>query len=281
MKKRISDVLQAGKRTLEEAGIEDAAIDAWLLLEWITGMSRASYLAHSQDEMQEDKEKAYQDAIAERAKRIPLQHITKEQYFMGFPFYVNEHVLIPRQDTEILVEEGLKRVQAGDQILDLCTGSGCIAISMKKMAKESVSVTAADLSTKALAVAEKNAKELEAEIRFVQGDLFEAIEETYNMILSNPPYIPTDVIAGLQKEVKCFDPFMALDGKEDGLYFYKKIIKDSVRYLAAEGWLIFEIGHDQKDAVMQLLEEEQFTEIFAKKDLAGLDRVVGGRYIKR
>ena len=204
---------------------------------------------------------------------------------MGYPFYVNEHVLIPRQDTEVLVEEALKLIKPGIEILDMCTGSGCILLSILKMGKEryhlqNLTGTGVDVSSEALKVAGQNLKRLGVEAIFLQSDLFAEIgsEKRYDMIVSNPPYIRTAVIEELQEEVRLHDPYIALDGKEDGLFFYRKIIAESRNHLKYGGSLLFEIGYDQGEAVSQMMKTNGYQDIFIKKDLAGLDRVVAGRY---
>lgn len=196
---------------------------------------------------------------------------------MGYPFYVDEHVLIPRQDTETLAEEALKVLKPGMQVLDLCTGSGCILISLMKMC-EGLYGTGSDISEEALEVARKNACRLEVNATFIRSSLFEHISGRYNLIVSNPPYICTSVIQELQEEVRLHDPFIALDGKEDGLYFYREIIKAGGGYLKPGGYLMFEIGYDQGTEVASLMEKHGYRNIMVKKDLAGLDRVVSGMY---
>ena len=229
----------------------------------------------------------YCEAIEQRTKRIPLQHITGEQEFMGDTFKVNEYVLIPRQDTEVLVEEALKFLRPGKSVLDMCTGSGCILLSLLKMGAEkyymtNVSGTGVDISEEALKVASENARELDVDVKFFQSNLFENIDMDvtgkFDILVSNPPYIRTSVIEGLQEEVRLHDPFIALDGKEDGLYFYRKIVKDCRKYLKDKAMVLFEIGHDQGEDVSNLLKSAGFTNVWVKKDLAGLDRVVVGMY---
>lgn len=200
---------------------------------------------------------------------------------MGLPFYVNEHVLIPRQDTEVLAEKALELKRPGMRVLDMCTGSGCILISLLKLSPlKGISGVGCDISPEALCIAEKNAGRhcVEADLR--QGDLFEALPEgdRFDMIVSNPPYIPSSDIDSLQEEVRAYDPRIALDGKEDGLYFYKRIISGSVRYIRQGGWLLLEIGCEQAEAVSGMLERAGYTGIKVKKDLAGLDRVIYGMY---
>ena len=196
---------------------------------------------------------------------------------MGYPFYVDEHVLIPRQDTETLAEEALKVLKPGMRVLDLCTGSGCILISLMKMC-EGLYGTGSDISEEALEVARKNACRLEVNATFIRSSLFEHISGRYDLIVSNPPYIRTSVIQELQEEVRLHDPFIALDGKEDGLYFYREIIKAGGGYLKPGGYLMFEIGYDQGTEVASLMEKHGYRNIMVKKDLAGLDRVVSGMY---
>lgn len=294
------------KRRLEKSGIEEAALDAWLLLEHVTGISRASYYADPDREMSPDEWRRYSELVGRRAERVPLQHITGTQEFMGLVFEVNEHVLIPRQDTEILVEQALAFIGSGrvpaaensrTRILDMCTGSGCILLSVMHWAesyrqkalrragdtarggeKQDIIIegTGADISPKALAVAEKNARRLGISAGFVESDLFGAVRGKYGMIVSNPPYIRTDEIKDLQEEVRLHDPVIALDGREDGLYYYRRIVRESRSYLEEGGALLFEIGCDQAEAVSGLMSGAGFSEITVKKDLAGLDRVVSG-----
>jgi release factor glutamine methyltransferase len=237
--------------------------------------NRSYFLIHQQDELNQEQELLYKEFIETRGRHIPLQHITQEQEFMGLNFKVNENVLIPRQDTEILVEEVLARLKDNMSVLDMCTGSGCIIISLKN-GKNSIKASAADISTKALEVARENARLNDVEINFVQSNLFENIEGKFNIIVSNPPYIPTKVIDGLMEEVRVHEPMIALDGMEDGLYFYREIIKNSLKYLNQGGSLCFEIGYDQGEAVSSMMKETGFINIKVIKDLAGLDRVVIG-----
>lgn len=270
-----------GKKVLEEHGIGDASVDAWILLEHITEISRAMYYVNPKQEITSEQKIQYEYFIEQRARRIPLQHLTKEQEFMGLTFEVNEKVLIPRQDTEILVETVLEDLEPNMRVLDVCTGSGCILISLLKMlqdgrGQDTVKGVGVDISKEALEVAEKNARKHNTEAVFLQSDLFENVEGMYDIIVSNPPYIKTEEIEKLEDEVKLYDPMLALDGKEDGLYFYRKIIKESRKYLKKNGKLYFEIGHTQGEEVKTLMEEEGFSDVRVKKDLAGLDRVVYG-----
>lgn len=280
----IRDAYRDGQQCLLKAGIAEYALDAWYLLEYVTGITKASYYGNPDKEISEEEMERYDVLIRQRSKRIPLQHLTGEQEFMGLSFVVNEHVLIPRQDTETLVEEGLKAVtelKSGGEVLDMCTGSGCILLSIMKLCKrQDISGTGVDISREALLVAKENAKRLETDVVFLESDLFAELSEDkkYDLILSNPPYIRTSVIEQLEEEVRLHDPYIALNGLEDGLFFYRRIIAESVRYIKPGGSLMFEIGCDQAEAVKELMKEAGYKEIRVKKDLAGLDRMVSGRY---
>ena len=274
----LRNLYRDGTICLEKAGIADAKLDAWYLLEYETKISRAMFLADPDKEVEKDKAEHYRKDIETRAQRIPLQHITGEQEFMGLDFKVNEHVLIPRQDTEILIEEVLKEAggKKGLCILDMCTGSGCILLSLLTHLKEAEG-TGADLSKEALKVAERNGKDLGISAQWINSDLFELVSGKYDILVSNPPYIQTEVIEGLMEEVKFHEPRMALDGREDGLYFYRRITRQAGNYLNPQGILAFEIGYDQGEAVAQLMKEQGYTEVKVIQDLAGLDRVVIGK----
>lgn len=271
----LGQLLQSGKRTLKEAKIPEHDLDAWYLLEYTAGCTRNDYLLHPEQEIDTIKAQQYEELIRKRSTHIPLQHLTGTQDFMGFSFFVNEHVLIPRQDTETLVEEAVKKLRPGMRLLDMCTGSGCILLSVLKLVPGTEG-TGADLSEEALLVAEKNRSRLDVPAELIQSDLFENITGSYDCILSNPPYIPSGVVDTLMEEVRDHEPRMALDGREDGLYYYRKITEQSPDHLTSGGMLFFEIGYDQADAVCALM-WEKFTGIRVVKDLAGLDRVVYGR----
>ena len=264
-----------GKKRLTAAEVPDADLDAWYLLEWCTGVSRSHYLAYPDEIISHDQEEQYRASLVKRERRIPLQQITGEQEFMGLSFYVNEHVLIPRQDTEILVEETAEFLRDGMQFLDLCTGSGCILLSLLHL-KPGVEGTGVDLSPEALKVAEKNRERLGAKAALIQSDLFDKIESAFDVIVSNPPYIKRAEIETLMDEVRLHEPYMALDGHEDGLYFYRKIAEEAPKYLRADGGLFLEIGCDQGACVAELLRHQGFADVKVVKDLAGLDRVVEG-----
>ncbi len=438
----LREMLRFGEEYLAEHGVADAPVDAWLLLEYVTGLSRAQYLARAAEPLERVCEtlrtarsleksreilceeeatsgsklgmnygvkrssdvaaeifREYRELLEQRGGHIPLQHLTGEQEFMGLTFRVNKHVLIPRQDTETLVEEALARLRPGMRVLDLCTGSGCIAVSLAKLGPEYLArqaqkdraadaelqklspehlawqvqkdraadeklqkreasaehgesaseakgcaalnpafhIDASDISTEAVAVARENAQRLDAQVRFIESNLFAGITETnsydgidrnietncyadidgigakeqiagknrmnemtgtdgtseinemagsgstgffgqYDMIVSNPPYIRTAVIGELAEEVRLHEPVLALDGSDDGLYFYREIVRQSPAHLTDGGWLLFEIGYDQAEAVRGLMAEAGFAEIEVIRDLAGNDRVVCGRY---
>ena len=273
------EALKAAEAELAENGVEEAGQDAWILLEEYGKIDRTHYFLMQKEEIPEEIRIIYQEAVKKRADRIPVQQITGKQEFCGLEFRVNEHVLIPRQDTECLVEEVLKKMRPEGKVLDVCTGSGCIIISVKKLYKSACHCFATDVSEEALKVAETNAKRLNADVTFWQGDLFESVEGTFDCIVSNPPYIESAVIAGLMPEVRDHEPLLALDGKEDGLFFYRKIIKEAKEYLQPQGWLLFEIGYLQGEAVKELLTEQGYQNITVKKDLAGMDRIVLGQRV--
>lgn len=277
------ELYKIGFAQLADNEIAEAALDARLLLEFVCNTNRNDLLVHGEREVEKEKEEKYLELIRIRSNHIPLQHITGVQDFMGLEFTVNENVLIPRQDTEILVEEVLKELHDGMSVLDMCTGSGCILVSLLFFTNNCRG-TGVDLSEKALEVAKKNADKLLADrmgygdmsYEFLASNLFEKVEGKYDRIVSNPPYIRSDVIPSLMPEVKNHEPIMALDGAEDGLYFYREIISQSIPHLNGGGILYFEIGYDQGEAVSSLMAEAGFKEIQVIQDYAGLDRVVYG-----
>lgn len=278
----LREALIEGTRELEEAHIPDSKFDARILLLHASNITYSRFLASSTDPMEEDSLRKYRTYLKMRTERIPLQHITGEQDFMGYSFRVNEHVLIPRQDTETLVllaEEEIKKKNA-KKVLDICTGSGCIGISLFLRMKEAgrpIDVTLSDLSEEALAVAKENANLLNTNICFTKSDLFEEIDSSYDVIVSNPPYIPSHVIPGLMPEVRDHDPMMALDGGEDGLFIYRKLIPQAYERLQDKGSLFLEIGYDQGGSVSLIMREAGFNGVTVAQDLAGNDRVVYGR----
>ncbi len=272
---KLKEVLSNAEDLLVNANIPDARLDAWYLFEYAFDMNRIAYFLNQDEMVTQEMYEKYHEMVMKRCSHIPLQYITGAQEFMGLAFYVNEHVLIPRQDTECLVERVLQYANDKD-VLDVCTGSGCIIISLEKLC-DLKSATALDISKEALEVARENAKILEANVNFVESDLFSQIQKKYDIIVSNPPYIPTDVVLGLMEEVREHEPMLALDGKEDGLFFYRKITKEATQYLKPGGMLFYEIGHDQGEAVSELLHKHGFVDITVEKDLAGLDRIVYGK----
>ena len=269
--------LAAGEKILGKAGIADAKTDTWFLMEMACKIDRNFYYMHMMEDMTEEQAKQYQLLIKKRAERVPLQYITGEQEFMGLTFTVNSSVLIPRQDTETLVEEALKAAKPGMNILDMCTGSGCVLISiLKNVDAKGIGY---DISKQALNVAKENAKRNHVVCEFERSDLFENVDGTYDIIVSNPPYIPTEVIHTLMPEVKEFEPMEALDGMEDGLHFYRRIVREAKEHLARGGYLMLEIGHDQGASVSEMLEYGGYAEVRVIKDLARNDRVVIGKRV--
>lgn len=276
------ELYELGTLKLKASGIDEYNLDARLLLEHVLGTSATTLFSEPNMEVQKEGEDKYLELIDKRGQHIPLQHLTGKQWFMGLEFNVSKDVLIPRQDTECLVELVAHELHDGMKILDMCTGSGCILLSLLHYSND-CSGLGADLSTKALEIANKNAVDLgmdemisDGRLRFVQGNLFENIDETFDIIVSNPPYIVTCEIESLMPEVRDHEPFMALNGKEDGLFFYREIVKESSRYLNKGGLLAFEIGNTQGKDVSSLLEEAGFVDVKVTKDLCGNDRVVSG-----
>lgn len=270
------EAYETGKGALAAAGIEEAELDARLLLEEICGTDRNTLLVHGDRNVTEEELAQYKEMLEKRSAHIPLQQIIGRQSFMGLDFYVDENVLIPRQDTELLVEEALQELHDGMRILDMCTGSGCILLSLLKYSNDCEGI-GADISEEALKVAERNRVQLGLEkAAFIRSDLFEAVEGKFDLLVSNPPYICSDVIDTLMPEVREHEPRQALDGSADGLHFYRRILADCRAYLKPGGMLLFEIGYDQGEAVKRLMEENGFLEVEVKKDYGGLDRVVLG-----
>ena len=351
-----ADVLNYGKKILKNAGIVEADLDAWYLFEQSFGISRAQYFLCARENIAgstaqkiavqeqhgdllesgnalecaelwlKEKLSAYENALKKRAARIPLQQIIGRQEFMGLTFFVNEHVLIPRQDTETLVELVLQEQKDKDiSILDMCTGSGCIAVSLKKLGGYA-HVEGADISEEALKVAKRNSEEIlenndvnndavnsrteqiqnctnltnnqnkqdnseermvsevrrvsQTGVTFRHSDMFSSFRETeqFNVIVSNPPYIPSAVIEELEPEVRDHEPRGALDGTADGLYFYRILAEECAKHLTPGGHVYFEIGYDQGMAVKELLDNHGFKDTRVIQDLAGKDRVVCGAW---
>lgn len=269
------EILLTARNYLKQHAIADADADAWYLLAHVFGISRADFYLHSEDEVVETKLEMFRKLIEKRAKHIPLQLITGTQEFMGLGFDVTSDVLIPRQDTEVLVEEVLK-VCNQKSVIDMCTGSGCIIISLAKYQdlKKAVGV---DLSEKALKVAAKNATKHNLNVEFIQSNLFDNIDGVYDVVVSNPPYIPTEEIRNLMPEVRDHEPIMALDGDKDGLAFYRRIAIQVKDHLSQNGYIFLEIGYNQGLEVKEILQTAGFDDVEVLKDLCGLDRVVFGR----
>ena len=270
------EAIVLGESILRKADIVDAKTDSWLLLAMACKIDHTYYYMHIDEEMTEEQAREFEVLIKKRAERVPLQYITGEQEFMGLTFHVNSNVLIPRQDTETLVEEARKVVRPGMKIMDMCTGSGCVLISILKNAHD-IEGIGYDISKQAINVAKENAKLNEVPAVFERSDLFEdVVENDFDVIVSNPPYIPTDVIATLMPEVAEFEPREALDGKGDGLYFYSKILEQCKNYMKPDGYVLFEIGCKQGDSVSTMMRLAGFSEVHVIKDLARNDRVVMG-----
>ena len=268
--------MEWGSGVLALAGVNEAKLDAWLLLETVCKINRTFYYSHMDEEMTTEQYSEYEIAIRKRGERIPLQYITGEQEFMGLNFKVNSNVLIPRQDTESLVEEALKICQPGMKVLDLCTGSGCIAISLMKNAP-GMTATGSDISKQALLVAKENGRMHGVVIDWVRSNLYENINERFDLIVSNPPYIPGPQILELMPEVRDFEPVGALDGGTDGLDFYRQITAQSKDYLNKDGYLYLEIGYDQGPAVTNMMCAAGYREVSVIRDLARHERIVKGR----
>ena len=278
----LKELLKWGENRLLESGVLEFPVDAWRLLEDTFDIDKNYYILNCNENIDNmfdsDEVSKFKSKIEKRCTRLPLQYITGSQEFMGLDFFVNENVLIPRQDTETLVLEVLNRINKDSDILDMCTGSGCIILSICKLSKYNIRATGVDISNKALEVAKKNADNLGIEINYIESNLFDKIDGKYDIIVSNPPYIRTEEIEKLMPEVKEFEPLGALDGQEDDLFFYREIIEKSDEYLKAGGYLFFEIGYDQGLDVYKMMENKGFSELNIVKDLAGLDRVIWGRY---
>lgn len=276
----LKELLKYGEDALLSRNIPNGRMEAWYLLEYICGIRRVEYLMAPDSEADVQEERRYINCINERILRKPLQYIMHTASFMGFDFMVTPSVLIPRQDTEILVETILPFIYSEDmEILDMCTGSGCILLSLMKLSGVKKG-TGADISSDALDVARMNGIFLQMDgASWIQSDLFEKICGKYDIIVSNPPYIPTEIIDGLMPEVKDYEPKLALDGEADGLAFYRRIINDCEGFLKPGGMLFFEIGCEQGEAVEGLMGAAHFESIHRVKDLTGLDRVVYGSRI--
>lgn len=258
---------------LNKSDVREAGLDARLLLEFVCGTDRNTLLAHPDREVSAEEEKRFRELIERRCQREPLQYITGEQEFMGLPFKTGRDTLIPRQDTECLVEEAMKELHDGMEILDVCCGTGCILLSLLHFSNDCKGL-GVDYSAEAVKLARENAALLGIEAGFAVSDMFEKVDGVYDMVVSNPPYIPKDIIPTLDPEVARFEPLAALDGGEDGLDFYRILSAESKKHLKRGGLFYAEIGYDQKEAVTEIFEKEGYSYVEVTKDLAGLDRVV-------
>ena len=273
---------------LRQADIPEADSDIRLLAMDVAGCTYSTLILRMAEEVTEKQAQRLHAYVTERMTHKPCQYILGTQEFMGYEFATAEEVLIPRPETELLVEEACRIAENWKdtpdgrkrRVLDLCCGSGCIGISFSTLRHGRDLVELADISDAAIALTKKNRERLQADCAVIQTDLFMQIEGKYDMIVSNPPYIRTDEIPKLMAEVRDFEPHLALDGKADGLYFYDKIIREAREYLYEDGYILFEIGQDQLDAVRGLLVENGYTDIKGIKDYAGLDRIVTARYLK-
>ncbi len=274
----ISELIKKGIIELKNGNIEEPKLKARLLMQYVLNKSRQYVIVNDREELDNIKEKQYLEEIKILKKGVPIEHITHQKEFMKLSFFVDKNVLIPRQDTEILVEEviNIAKKNNAKKILDLCTGSGAIAVSLAKYLPQA-EITAIDISNEALKIAKKNAisNNVENQITFISSDMFTNLnEEKFDIIVSNPPYIKTNVIKNLDIQVQN-EPYIALDGGKDGLDFYKKIINESYKYLKYNGYLCLEIGFDQKIDVIELIENtESFTGTYSKKDLFDNDRII-------
>ena len=272
----IKQAITKGMIMLKSNNVESPKLKARLLLQYVLDKPRQYIIVYDNKEIDKQQQWQYFVNIEKLTKGVPLQHITHRQEFMKMDFFVDENVLIPRPDTEILVEEVIKIAQKynSPRILDLCTGSGAIAISLKKFVPN-VDITAVDISEKALEIAQKNAKKLETKINFLKSDLFDKLDnKKFDIIVSNPPYIRKDEIKKLSEEVQK-EPKIALDGGEDGLDFYRIIAEQAINYLKTGSFLCFEIGYNQKNDVIKIIEDEQnYKNTYCKKDLYGNDRII-------
>lgn len=273
----LREIYTEGKNRLQKAGVQSYEFDARQLLFFAFSIDANQYLLNQSMPLSREEEKkvnSYFEAIQKRSEKIPLQYITGEQNFCGLDFYVNENVLIPRLDTEVLVEKILECEEPGQSVMDMCTGSGCIAITLQKLG--GVQVMAVDISEEALTLARKNAQRNQAQVTFFQSNMFDQLSNTskVDVIVSNPPYIESKVVDELDDEVKKYEPRLALDGMEDGLHFYRILAREGKRFLNEGGRLYAEIGFDQAEAVKEIFGAQGFLDIQVYKDLAGLDRVV-------
>ena len=268
----IDSLLKLGADILSKAEVDNSEYDARILLEDVLKVDRSYIILNKDKEVDKATEDIYKAFIEKRANRYPLQYILGYVEFYGYNFLVKEGVLIPRQDTEIIVEEVINHTNAEGKVLDMCTGSGCIGITIAK--ETGTKVDLVDISDVAIKVATDNNKALDAKCQIIKSNLFDNVRDVYDIIVSNPPYIRSEVIPTLMEEVKDYEPILALDGYEDGLYFYRRIIEESTMHLTAGGYIFFEIGYDQGEDVKNMLKNAGYIDITVVKDLAGLDRLI-------
>lgn len=275
---KIQEILKNGIIKLKKSQVEEALLKAEMLMEHELGMSHEKLLVNYEQEMKDINIERFYQNIEKVIQGKPIQYITNSQNFYGLDFYVDENVLIPQPDTEILVEEVIKiskKIPQKTRILDICTGSGAIAIALDKNIE--AEITASDISKKALEIAKKNALKQQAKIKFLESNMFEKIKGRFDFIVSNPPYIETETIKNLSSEVKN-EPLLALDGGRDGLAFYRVLVEKSRKYLTDNGILAVEIGYNQKEKVIELFKKAGFCEVYSKKDFGGNDRIVVGKW---
>lgn len=275
----LGHIRRQAEEFLRRKGVPDPDLDAWRLMEEVWQISRSFYYVHREDQIEEggqkERLKRYEDYLKRRGNREPLQHILGHAWFMELKFAVNPHVLVPRPDTEILAEEARKRLKPGGRALDMCTGSGCILLSLLYHCRDSQGL-GADISQAALEVARENSRRLKIPAKFICSDLFEKVKGRFHMIVSNPPYIPRGQIDSLMEEVSGHDPRLALDGGEDGLDFYRRLIGQGWDYLTPGGVMLLEVGCDQGKWVQAHMRQRGYRQVEIVKDLSGLDRVVLG-----
>ncbi len=280
---QLKELIKYGEETLKYAGIEEYASDAKVLAMFIFDLDYTGIFMKLNEEVSLEDAESYRDVISIRSTRYPCQYIVGSQDFMGYTFRCAQGVLIPRPETEILVEAALENTEGYSELkaLDMCSGTGCIGISYNLKRREAGYkndfVQLADISAEAISLCEENVFNLGAKCDIVRTDLFENIEHCFDIIMSNPPYIPTEDIKEIMEDVREYEPLLALDGREDGLYYYNEIIIRTDRYLREDGILIFEIGYNQYPDIRELLINNGFTDVSVKKDYAGLDRVVIAR----
>ena len=275
MSKKIKDIFIEYKKILKENNFDTYSLDVEVLLMNVTGFSKTQLYLNTDYTLKTEEYEKFKKFFNRRLKNEPIAYIIEKCEFMGMDFLLNNHTLIPRPDTEILVEKAIEIINKNNfnNALDIGTGSGAIAISLAKYCN--INVTALDINNEAIEMAKKNASMNKVKnIEFIQSDIFEKINNKYDIIVSNPPYIKTEDIKTLEKNVKDYEPILALDGGKSGLIFYEKITNNAIKYLNKNGYLMFEIGYDQAKDVKNIMENNNFYNITVLKDLSGLDRVV-------